>query len=119
MSRTDLYTQLATLSDAQLTQLVALAQLVGAQSLDKATVDNALVKASKPEKFSAKSLKCTKGIPSKVWSAIHHCVVEHGGKYDRKTKVWTFKTIKACKEVYEIQSAYAKEHGKELLIETC
>lgn len=119
MSRVDLYNQLAQLSDVQLTQLVQLAQLVGTQSLDKATVDNALVKASKPEKFHAKGLKCTKGIASNVWSAIHHCVIEHGGKYDRKTKTWQFKTYKACEEVYNIQSAYAKEHGKELVIESC
>ena len=131
MTRTQLYSQLATLTDAQLESVFRMAQVMGVMPIESNTsskasksVDKALVQtvqtpvvASKPDKFSYKSLRCTKGIPSKVWSAIHHCVVENGGEYDRKTKTWTFKTIKACKATYDAQVAYAKAHDKDLCIE--
>lgn len=118
MTRTELYTQLAQLTDAQLNSLVTLAQSVqdGTLVLPNA---NKVAKKTPEVKFSAKSLKCTKGIPSKVWSAIHHCVIDNGGTYDRRSKTWNFKTIKACKAVYDAQVAYAKEHGTELVITTC
>lgn len=128
MKRTELYSTLAQLTDEQLVQLFKVAQVLGtvptdikvdAQSPKASKPDNALVQtvAPKTDKFSYKSLRCTKGIPSKVWSAIHHCVVENGGTYDRRTKTWNFKTIKACKTTYESQVAYAKSHGTELCIE--
>lgn len=126
MTRTQLYSQLAQLSDAQLTQLFKLAQVMGSVPTDLKVdeeapkTDNALVQTvakPKTDKFSYKSLRCTKGIPSKVWSAIHHNVVDNGGEYDRKTKTWKFKTIKACKKVYDEQVAYAQKHGTVLCVE--
>lgn len=126
---TSILTLIAKIDDSHLEQLAQLINLFvtgkikfvdGVLTVDNGKSDNALVESkAKPERFSAKSLKCTKGIPSKVWSAIHHSVIENGGSYDRKTKTWTFKTIKACKAVYDAQVAYAKAHDTELCITTC
>ena len=138
MKRAELYSQLAQLTDAQLVQLVQLAQVLGSvpsTTVAQAKPDKALVvvptvaKSSeelradkvqrklKDGKFNYKRLACTKGIPSKVWSAIHHNVVENGGTWDRQDKVWKFKTIKACKTVYETQLKFAQSKGVEMPIE--
>lgn len=115
----ELYMIACTLDAKTLTQLLDIAKGFASGNTDSTVVKGK--KGDKPEP-EYKKLHVTKGIPSKVWSAINHDFTANGGKWvkgkKKGTGYWEFDTVAQCTEALTRQQEYCKAHDVECALAT-